>query len=309
MSTPANKKTEFNFKNIFPICSEDYNKHSRNQSKENSTELMNSCSAITATLGFSQNHESFVPNCKDLIIYLDYIQSKPPLSDINARCKYFNYKLKQILNSQKYNKLGTKSAYTNMITITNSINHKKVPDICKNYVDDLDDSTFEILEALDNLYDYLKGQGNKCNFHSECYVKYMELSSKYVGVHNRSLRELLSNFKDEYIENREDVDTRNIPQVTSNQELPAVSHHTSGINARAIILVLLILSFTTLIIIFFLYKYTSYVSSLHSIASIIRKIRKRKNKKDIKLLNSFENDNEELINKSSQISYNPLQYF
>ncbi|GAW84458.1 variable surface protein [Plasmodium gonderi] len=300
---------EFNFMNIFPTCSDDYNNHARNRSLENSSELVNPCTAITILSNFRENRESFMPKCTELIIYLDYIYSKATPSYTTRCCKYFNYKLKQILKSNEHSTQNTNVAYSSMIRNTDSEIYKKVQDICKNHVDDLDESTFKILETLDNLYDMLKKENNKCTSNSECYEKYMELSRKHNGVDNHSLYELLSNFKKDYIENREHIDKGNMIQVTSKVETPVVSHHASRINPRTIILVFFIILLTTLMITFFLYKYTSYVSSLHPITSIIKRMWKRKNKKYIKLLNSFENDNEELINKSSQIPYNPLRYF
>ncbi|GAW84452.1 variable surface protein [Plasmodium gonderi] len=297
----------FNFMNIFPTCLDQYNNHTKNLPGEDNLKLQQPCMTITNIFNFLQSKESFMPKCEELIIYLDYINSISTTSDIEPCCKYFNYKLKQILNFQKNYTEGTKVAYRRMTTITNSITYKNFPDICKNHVDDIDEKTFKILETLDNLYSILKRDGNKCPSETECYEKFMELSKICDTLNNDSLHDLLSNFKKENIKIIED--TKNMVQVNSKQEVHAVSHHTSGINPRTIILVLFTISFTTLMITFFLYKYTPSVSFLHSIACIIRRMCKRKDKQNIKLLISFENDNEELVNESSQISYNAIQYF
>ncbi|GAW84432.1 variable surface protein [Plasmodium gonderi] len=306
----------FNFKNIFPTCLDDYNNNISNSSREINSKRENECITITNILGFHNSKDTFMPNCKDIIIYLDYIDNNSSSFDINPSCKYFNYKLKKLLSSHKSNIQSTKVFYNNMINITNSRIYKNVPGICMNYFDELDDSTFTILDKLNNLYSILKRNGNECPTESECYEKFMELSNIYGRVNNESLREILSNFRKENIKIIENIE--NVVQVNSKKEVHAVSHHTSGINARTIILFtihvitekLYKISNTPINIyikIFLNYQYTSYVSFLHPISSIIRIMWNRKNKTDIKLFDSFENNYEELIDKRSQISYNALQ--
>ncbi|GAW84271.1 variable surface protein [Plasmodium gonderi] len=300
MSPKLSGKEYFDFKNIFPACYDDFNANIINDSSFDNHTIKNTCNGITNHLKINQNTRSiFKSDCRYLILYLDYIEKNEFTVDIKAYCKYFNYKLKEILELYKCSFKDTKNVYEKMISIGNNSQHKKVANICITDFEDLDEGNFNVLHKLNELYYTFRSKSNTCISNSDCFKSYIQLSDICDQGKNKSLCELLNKFKKEnmkYMKNAE-----------SKEESPTVSYHSYVISARTIILTLFIISFTILMIIFFLYKvkyninYTSYRSFLQQILWMFRRTLNKKNKDNLKIMHSFELTYNNLIDNNYQI--------
>ncbi|GAW83982.1 variable surface protein [Plasmodium gonderi] len=297
---------DFDFKDIFPTCMNDYYSATQGINEEDldkpfeklqekKKSYYDSCTEIDKKIVNSQG--TFIVDCQNLSLYLDHIKTNTR-NNQKASCIYFSYKLKDFLKRKGATCGGEKNCYEIMKNKAKN-DHMVLFDICKDHVVDISDSTYYIMEKLIHLYDQclFLTYDNDCNYGIECYEIYRDLLLISQNGNNNSFKDVLENFKDKY---NSEMKTR-----TGCESVPKILHSHYGGYARkaflASFLVIILISITT----FILYKYTKY--SIYLQPFVLRLQILWRNQDGVsKLSNLFETENTKLTHKYN-ILYNSLE--
>ncbi|GAW84154.1 variable surface protein [Plasmodium gonderi] len=302
MDNPTHKSPNFDFKDIFPNCIKAYSdiEKEKDDDKYNEDDFFVSCYKIKKTLNI--NTDDFILDCVVFSNYLLDINKKREI-EIEPYCKYFNYLLKYLLyNHPGSSCSGERHCYNKMIGIFEG-DGKNGMNICVSYVNDLEEKVFKLLDDLSSLYkdlQKLKTNGITCEFNTPCFTKYKDFLRKCKEMNDNNLHEVMENVKDEY--------KQYIPIEPETINVPNKSQSSSIISAPKVILIVCIITLTTSFIPFILFKNTSCRLYIEKMIRKLKKFWKNKSKQNLKLLNQFENDYEELMDKNSKIIYNTLYY-
>ncbi|GAW84000.1 variable surface protein [Plasmodium gonderi] len=290
----------FNFKNIFPECIKDFNDIENDIGNNIYTNVFYKvCLHINTQLGLWGS--GFNNICVYLCNYLKHIITKNP-NDVRSYCIYFNYVLKSELKYLETSCIGEKACYKKMIEVYKK-NGMYDMDICYSYVNNLQDNIYKILHILNALYNYhekLKTGSITCTSDSQCFKNYTDFIRKCNDMKNKSLNKVMEIVKDkykDYIKNNDDSSDFSEQLDTS-----------SRISTPKLILIICIITLAIPFIAFILYNITPCRLYLETKIKMLKEQWNKKSKHNLKLLNSFESDFEELIDKCSPIAYNALRY-
>ncbi|GAW84490.1 variable surface protein [Plasmodium gonderi] len=195
------------FHEIFPQFRDIYNKNISDSSDLTSmkSKILNLCNnLIRFHLKNEQIRDYRLPNsCSGLGLYLYLIKSDISynVNYKNLACKYFNYKLQEMLNNYECNIKDPKSVYNKMKLYKNQLatDENSFLDICDNEVTSLKDSTFNIFKYFDQLYYFLPliKNDNDCSQYAGKFNDYVNYLKVYVSENN-SIPTLLNNLISEY---------------------------------------------------------------------------------------------------------------
>ncbi|GAW84401.1 variable surface protein [Plasmodium gonderi] len=311
MADPTHESPNFDFKDIFPNCIKEYNdiKKVKDQDDFNSDEFFLVCRKIERQLEIKM--DNFKLFCVFFSNYLQHINTKGGIEK-EPYCKYFNYLIKYLL----YNHPGSscseeRDCYNKMINIFEG-DRKNDMNICVPYVNDLEENVYKLLDYLNYLYNYLEKLRTHyitCESNTHCFQNYTDFLRMCKEMNNNSLKVVMNMVKDEY--------KQYIPIEPETIHITKKLQSSSMISAPKVIIIVCIITLTTTFIPFILFKVNNklylYINTSCRlyIEKMIRKLKKfwhKKSKQNLKLLNQFENDFEELMDKNSQIIYNTLYY-
>ncbi|GAW84604.1 variable surface protein [Plasmodium gonderi] len=271
MSSTPGVNEDFDFKDIFPTCLKSFNMHSSEAINDDYI-LKNTCTMIIMYLERRQGiSESFIAKCKELVLYLDYIENNLPLNNIKPCCNYFNFKLKYLLNHYYCPDKSTQNAYNIIINQKVQKNFRSVPKVCQQYIDELTVDNFENFNDLNKLYNSLKILGSDtyiCPYNNEYFNKYTNLLNKWQDVKQASFCTVLDLFKLEYIkENEADPQNKDVSEHTHSQiDVSGPIYSSMLTHTRETFLTITIITFAISTIIFILYKMKNMLHySIHSI--------------------------------------------
>ncbi|GAW84612.1 variable surface protein [Plasmodium gonderi] len=157
----------------------------RNTYKDASVHSTSSLSgnvALQACKNFCENIEKltiqgkhFNLSCMELCIYLNYINQYE--ENRNIYCMYFNYKIHELKENFNLNCDSVDECYNEMIKkVTNG--SWKIPDVCKGYINGIDEKTFNVMKNLDELYknlDYICNGDQTDDWCTKCNETYKKL--------------------------------------------------------------------------------------------------------------------------------------
>ncbi|KMZ89347.1 hypothetical protein PVBG_06199 [Plasmodium vivax Brazil I] len=129
--------------------------------------------------------------------YLSDLIKKESTINVAHACKFLNYWIyKFVWNGVMYNK--------NMSTFYEELKDgSDNEDICKNYMEDIDENTYEYILKLIDLYTNLSNlskphNGNKCPTIKTCFDSYMQCKDTCKGDENKNFCNELENFRKRY---------------------------------------------------------------------------------------------------------------
>ncbi|GAW84404.1 variable surface protein [Plasmodium gonderi] len=299
MNTQTVLTENYDFKDIFPTCLNDFRTHRTNITNNVEFKIGNTCSVTAHSLKFNPDYrEFFVSNCKNLLLYLYYIKNNKTTTDEEPSCKYFNYRLKYLLNTYKCPEKSTEKAYKTMIIKDNENTYFNISNICQLYIKDLSDDTFQKFENLNELYSIFKQAEGTCTKNTRCFNKYMNYSVDCDNSNNSSYCQILNKFKFLYI-----LDTVIEP---INKNISESTHSSTLIHIRAAFLTITFMTFLISTSIFILYKYTSYRSYSPPVLVKIKRLFNKKDEEYSTLLDSFKCAYNTSIDNDYRIEYSSV---
>ncbi|GAW84520.1 variable surface protein [Plasmodium gonderi] len=325
---------EFNFQNIFPQCRYDINGIEYRELKNPWYNLCSpTCNDFQKRINVSSDVSFyFHKSCIILCMYLKHIQINKSSSHVKEKacCKYFYYKLKELIKNYRGTCTTTKECYEKM-RIKENQGRMDIPNICVSHlygIDDINDDTYEKFQYLQKLYD-IEDKFNKtwvdCPTANKIINEYISYSEKNKNVNNnQSFREELNKVNVRYnayrnkksncfpsrkpshssLESGKDTgaiigtDTyTKSASFTDIEAYAAIHRGTSTVTGVSV------LTITILMIIFFLYKYTSYGSFLQSIVRKLRRRMKKKYDNSLNIKDSFDKTYTNLNKSNYRIAY------
>ncbi|GAW84282.1 variable surface protein [Plasmodium gonderi] len=272
------RENAFDFRNIFPQCRYDFNGLEYGTLRK---PWLNYCSPTCNDFQHRINVSNgvsviFQTPCILLCMYLKYIQIHESSSyfKVKASCKYFYYKLKELMKNYGGNCKSTKDCYEKMRVKRELVTRMTVPDVCVrhlNDIDDIDDDTYHKFQYLQKLYDIQDKFTHprvSCHIVKRTIKDYENHYKVYNNVNNnQSFKEEFEKVHPQYNDYRQKrSECFSSPErLYSSSEAGASTFTGIGVLTIAIS-----------IIIFILFKYTSYGSFLQL---IVRKLRRRMKKK------------------------------
>ncbi|GAW84488.1 variable surface protein [Plasmodium gonderi] len=218
------------FDKIFPQCRDDFNItiSDSNNLKEMGSEPFNLCNSFIENNACNKeiNYANLITICKGLVFYLYHIKNKNGSNDDYKKlaCKYFNYKLQDMLKKYKckYNDpakgyIEMKQYRDNITTIENSF-----LDTCDNEVTCLEDSTFNIYMYFDQLYYALTllERGNICSYYDQKFMEYEKKLREFVPEKNdiaTLLNHLIRRYNRSILENNLCVNKISLTEISVTQ--------------------------------------------------------------------------------------------
>ncbi|GAW84236.1 variable surface protein [Plasmodium gonderi] len=177
--------SNFDFMNIFPQCRYDYNGALyRRMRRQWLAPCSAVCSDYTNELQFN-NSTAFHNKCHQLCLYLlDIYATKSDLTQrLEASCKYFYYKLKELRKNFGGKCTTTINCYEQMRK-KYTPSRMDVPGVCVKYLENInnnDESIFTQFEYLQKLYD-IENEFNKSKEELDKvnvkYEKYLQIKSE-----------------------------------------------------------------------------------------------------------------------------------
>ncbi|GAW84076.1 variable surface protein [Plasmodium gonderi] len=329
---------------IFPQCRDDYKRAQiiyPNGSRIN-TDLGYACEDFNkeiAVLPWSH----YQVDCVSIGRYLHFIKNIS--KNKKSHCKYFNYILMHKILSKGTKCYNAINCYNKMINIQNR-GYDRIPNVCKDYVEQLDGKEFRIFHDLDQLYmnfEKVKLYSTKCRVAGFCYNTYKSLLERSRHINIDGFDNALKEFKykyEEYMKNvyscgnelkllysfpERDVSittktdksstTEKIPR-TQEEQFKETMLDTSSV-AEAITEIdseiksgILVLVFAILIVVFILCKYTPYFSCLKPRLGILNKRLNREHTERHNLIDSFKKELNPLKKSNKhQIAYKLEHYW
>ncbi|GAW84487.1 variable surface protein [Plasmodium gonderi] len=168
----------------------------------------------------NKNYVNLLNSCKGLSFYLYHIKNKTGTNeDYNKlACKYFNYKLQDMLENCGCNLKDPESAYNKMkqYSYLLPINEKSFLDICNNDVTSLQERIFKIFKYFDQLYFVLLLIKNDmhCSKYAGNFKVYVNNLIEYVSKNN-SIATLLNALINKYNE-------RILKNISCAEEIPLI---------------------------------------------------------------------------------------
>ncbi|GAW84384.1 variable surface protein [Plasmodium gonderi] len=301
MTTQPIVTENYDFKDIFPTCVNDFHTHTTNSTTNVESKIGNTCSVNVKSLNFDEYYRYFfVSNCKQLLLYLNYIKNKNSTTEISRGCKYFNYRLKYLLNIYNCPEKSTVKAYNKMIIKENENIYYNISNICELYIKDISDDIFQNFEKLNDLYNAFILQSEKCPKNSTCFTKYTNYSKNCENLNNNSYCQVLNSFKLLYIQ---DTVNEHI-----HKEASEFTESSSLIHIRAAFLTITFTIFALSLIIFIFHKNTSYRSYLQKLLVKIRRFINKKDEEYLIFLDSLESPYKPSIDKDYTIEYSSVHY-
>ncbi|GAW84491.1 variable surface protein [Plasmodium gonderi] len=192
---------------IFPECRIDFNKTITDWSNFNNirAELYALCNDFLKTfVKYEQMHNfTLQTSCTGLGLFLYYIayKNKSNASYKELACKYFNYKLQDMLKNYEFIDNDPKTGYNNLKQYWAKLtkNDTSFLDICNNVLHNLEASAFDIFKYFDKLYFFLPliKNDNLCSENAGKFKGYVNNLKVYVSENN-SIRTLLNNLIRDY---------------------------------------------------------------------------------------------------------------
>ncbi|GAW84489.1 variable surface protein [Plasmodium gonderi] len=217
------------FDKIFPQCRDDFNItiSDSNNLKEMRSELFNLCNSFIENNACNKeiNYANLLTICEGLVFYLYHIKNNSESNDNykNLACKYFNYKLQDMLNKYECKSKDPQEGYSilkqywsNHTTIENSFLN-----ICDKEVTKFEDSTLKIFKYFDQLYYALTllDKGRECTDSDKKFKNYVNELESYVS-NNSSIATLLNNLITRY--NKSIPKSKSCDKPISLTELPLI---------------------------------------------------------------------------------------
>ncbi|GAW84162.1 variable surface protein, partial [Plasmodium gonderi] len=213
MGDQATEKKDFDFTGIFPNCRNDYNNswNRRWQTNYFYTEYSKVCLDYRNNIkAYNIGGQGFQEDCIALGLYLNNIKEKNESEEsfyLEASCKYFFYKLKELVDKHKGNCNTTQECYELLIKNNEAqgVSRIPMPQVCQQYVNnnDVGDYIFKMLKNLDILYDRYNlfvstKPPNKSKFDS--FRTHFQYLDNHECNNSTTFRTLLENLNNSFIE-------------------------------------------------------------------------------------------------------------
>ncbi|GAW84453.1 variable surface protein, partial [Plasmodium gonderi] len=204
MDTSENKAHTFDFSNIFPKCRDGFQWNNVSPHGVVPNFLTKLCSNFNRdyrTVGTDVH--PFAKDCQLVTYYLNHIYIKVTSIELNACCKYFFYKLKDLLSKYQWKCEDTKSCYEAMKSLSRDKEFKDqiypLFSQCDSNLSDFNYDIYQIFKKLDVIYHALNEFKNKsCPNKSDLdkinnEKKFLERSQ---NKYSESFTQLLRNFNE-----------------------------------------------------------------------------------------------------------------
>ncbi|GAW84142.1 variable surface protein [Plasmodium gonderi] len=334
---------DINFEEMFPKYIYDYNSYIISERLNLAFKYVPVCNEINKKINPNgwKNQLNFTPDCRNLSLFLHHIKNISE-NEKKARCKYFNYKLKDLITKNKCTCNPVSKCYENMIAEKGA--YMTVPNICKTYVDDLpilDGYSFTVFQHLDDLYNvifHINIDKNKCHFYNNLFYKYITVLRNYTyenkKIHSNLIDKVILEFQKvcsgyvtppagfELVKresenhntlNHKSVKSESVISTAGNPDRIFIKHEnhdalydssgtSTGISTGVVIITFLLMSFL-------LYKYTPYGSLIQMKVKKLMKCLNNENEDDVNLIESFERKYKNSIDESYRIAYTTEDYY
>ncbi|GAW84600.1 variable surface protein, partial [Plasmodium gonderi] len=208
MDNAPQTKDTFDFTNIFPQCQDGFQWINFTPHGELPDKLTSLCSDFNLNYRTSHSPHPFVTDCRLVTYYLKHIQNKEKNIILNACCKYFFYKLKNLLKKFPSTCQDTKSCYEAIKSLScqKKFNEQISPlfSLCDSKVSDSVEKIFHIFERIDYTYDNLSllisNKRNPVDSKFKNFKSGMNYLEGFHNMYNDSFKELLINFNNYYLE-------------------------------------------------------------------------------------------------------------
>ncbi|GAW84227.1 variable surface protein, partial [Plasmodium gonderi] len=304
--------SEFSFKDILPKCRDDFNRFGMNQRKEPYfTQYSKYCNEFRKNINYTTGRQmNFDISCKDVLFYLNYIDNNTSKTKIHLEqsCKYFFYKLKDLVKSYGGSCGKTESCYKKIREKNSKITYTvDIPDTCLEYANNynINDDIYTTFQNLEKLYD-IHGKFEKlqedCNSFLRTFNEYDRIFTECKKWdNNESIKNELGKFYDEYNKyHKKNIECKATREAlhSSTEAAPVTDVGTDLVEApvsNAVTDVWIdkgtgmgVFTVLLLIIMFILYKYTIFGSFLQSLVRMLRKTIFKKNSYHYNLTDSFD---------------------
>ncbi|GAW82026.1 variable surface protein [Plasmodium gonderi] len=299
MNNLSSLNIDIDLESIFPPCIKEYNDTLKTFVDFLRNPFYNICTTISRTLlKSSKTGYTFFNSCIYLSTYLKNIERKSEKDKISY-CKYFSFKLKEEINDLNHSCKNEVDCYQQMISVSvgNTKNNNSVPDSCKDLIENIHDDTFSLFQTLEGLYyksNELLNDNEVCPHGSSCFNNYKKLCKICQKENNKELRIFLEKYKDEHLQNTHAPSCIEPPKYLLSSSI------------RTVLLTSFIITLSIPFIAFILYEYTPCGLYLQPSIRKLKEIWNKKRKEQQQLINSFESTYDELVDKSSQISYSAI---
>ncbi|GAW84038.1 variable surface protein [Plasmodium gonderi] len=256
MNVVHSTNNNFDFKDIFPQSHYDFN--GIEWRREFRRPWLTRCSAVCNDFMNRINVSIdvsvvFNTSCYRICMYLKFIEGIAPGRENYSvsSCKYFYYKLKELMKNYAGDCKTTKECYTKMREKRGNVDRMDVPDICVKHlkgIDDIDDiyDKFQYLQKLYHIEDEFKKTWVSCDIANNLVNKYITHSAISKSMNNnKSFMEELDKVNVKYNEYRK----------VKSECFPSPKHSYSSLEPGAdTVTGMFVLNTAILIIIFIFFK-------------------------------------------------------
>ncbi|GAW84203.1 variable surface protein [Plasmodium gonderi] len=158
---------------ILPNCRNDFNRYGKDNRNWPYNAYSLYCTKFCTRILCARNSQNFNRSCMDILFYLYYLNNSKTMDNFHLEqsCKYFFYKLKELLKIYGGKCGTTKDCYEKLrLKIWNVYYFGvDIPNICLQYTEnnDIDEDTYTKFKNLENLYNiYGKFEERQNNCHS-----------------------------------------------------------------------------------------------------------------------------------------------
>ncbi|GAW83968.1 variable surface protein [Plasmodium gonderi] len=202
------ESTTFNFKDIFPKCMNDFNKHAKDKKHKPYDDYSNYCNKLSIKKACNINGQDYNRSCMDILYYLNYININISKDEayLEQGCKYLHYKLKDLFEKFKCPCNDPKICYNEMKNLSESLNFNMISNLlghCSDYPIDLNEDILQMFKDIDILNDkyniFVSTQApNVSKFEAlRQHIQYLE---KYKSNNNTTFISLLEYFNNSFIQ-------------------------------------------------------------------------------------------------------------
>ncbi|GAW84408.1 variable surface protein [Plasmodium gonderi] len=337
MESRETSKNGFDFSNIFPICKIGFSWKPHSIGGNFGSHLTKLCSDFYNNQKMKNGVSSFSQQCHIVTLYLYYLSSIKSEINIQACCKFFFYKLWDLLGKYGWSCGDTKGCYEKMKIEQISTSNQEISSLfslCSVYPIDLNEGIFQIFKRIDETYDNLslliRDNRNPQESKFQRFKSGMNYLESIHNMYNDTFKQLLIDFNNSYLTYLKGllnsryssvkpflsyrIKDKNITGVLNVLDKKTQMHALTGTdndrdistdmktnNGTQISTGICFLVFNIIIPHYF--QYTTFGSYIQPKARIVRKLMKRSNKERMSLSDSYERMYHDLNDKVYEKAY------
>ncbi|CAI7722573.1 hypothetical protein PVPAM_130007600 [Plasmodium vivax] len=282
---------KFNYVSSFPKYQAEFEGKDESQSQK----IMDKCRGDHHTEVCCK--KEYIEHCKTAVHYINVLE-KNFESNTEGGCKFIIFWAYSAVLNKNQPELDMSRFYEKLIEVNDDFFKNGT---CINYIENLDDNTFQKLKTLGDLYENFEKfkkenryTGNKCTCASKCVDIYMRQFKNCEEENNTPFCEELEKFREKY---------NNIMKNETNCEVRKILPSTRKPDIKVILFPVVTLMVTSFML-YFLFKFTPMFSCLRTKS----KKRKVKNynlcKENNPLRQTYESQKINSNNEAYHISYN-----